>query len=111
MVNYLNGYLTGKGIRPIGLNTYYFWERIGLPGQDKGRAYPHPYVYRLLSIVLGISISAIIGYFTLDKNQLKRHSSDDIRDLCIGLSRQQKLHAVAILSQEVWQQHQEAGAN
>jgi hypothetical protein len=61
IVNYLNGYLVGLGLQKIALTTYYSWEKIGTSAElVKGKSYPHPIVYRLLLIPLGIT-----GYWLL----------------------------------------------
>lgn len=56
MVNYLNGYLASCGLSTVSLTTYYSWEKIGTSLEIiKGKSYPHPLVYRLLLIPLGIT--------------------------------------------------------
>jgi len=57
IVKYINGYLICTGLRPIGVQTYYAWERIGTP-REASKAYPHPAIYKILLIPLDIT-----GYF------------------------------------------------
>ena len=65
IVNYLNGYLVGLGLQKIALTTYYSWEKIGTSAElIKGKSYPHPLVYRLILIPLGIT-----GYWLLVGDQ------------------------------------------
>mgnify|MGYP000563134658 CR=1 FL=1 len=91
MVNYLNGYLIGKGVKPVGLKTYYFWEKIGSARHDEnGRSYPHPCVYRLLSIILGTSIPAILGSGLPVSNNASESDSHEIQRLFAAMTRQQQ---------------------
>lgn len=56
MCNYLNGYLVSAGYPAVALNTYYSWEYIGSAREVlHGRSLPHPLVYKLLTIPLGIT--------------------------------------------------------
>lgn len=55
MVDFLNGYFVSAGGRPIGVQTYYSWERIGTPREVSGKAYPHPSIYKLILIPLGVT--------------------------------------------------------
>lgn len=55
VVNYLNGYLVPRGLKPVGLSTYYSWEKIGTDQEMKGKGYPHPVVYKLLLIIFDIT--------------------------------------------------------
>lgn len=65
IVNYLNGYLVGLGLQKIPLTTYYSWEKIGTSAElVKGKSYPHPLVYKLILIPLGIT-----GYWLLVGDQ------------------------------------------
>lgn len=65
MVNYLNGYLAGCGLAEVALTTYYSWEKIGTHAElIKGKSYPHPIVYKLLLIPLGVT-----GYWLLNGDQ------------------------------------------
>lgn len=55
MVRFLNGYLVSAGMKPVGIQTYYSWERIGTPRERPGKSYPHPLIYKLVLIPLGVT--------------------------------------------------------
>ena len=56
MVNFLNGYMVSAGYPELSLNTWYSWEKIGTPQENKrGRRWPHMREIKLMLIPLGIT--------------------------------------------------------
>ena len=52
----LNGYLQAQGLKPVNINTFLSWERIGTPKElVSGKSYPHPITYTMLGNVYGVT--------------------------------------------------------
>lgn len=61
MCGFINGYMCSLGYQPVTVKTYYSWEYIGTSREEmKGRSWPHPMVYRLISLALGITLYWLI---------------------------------------------------
>ncbi len=85
-VKAVNSIIVSKyGLKPININTYYAWEKIGIEGEVRnGKSMPHPRVLAYLSQRLKISLSWIfyscesqdLGFDAHNSGKVKEDSSD-----------------------------------
>ncbi len=65
----LNGYLQAQNLKPVNINTFMSWERIGTPKEIvSGKSYPHPSVYPALGNIYGVT-----GYWLFIGGDMERY--------------------------------------
>ena len=65
----LNGYLQSQDLKPVNINTFMSWERIGTPKElVSGKSYPHPAAYNMLGDLYGVT-----GYWLFLGGDVERY--------------------------------------
>lgn len=102
MVDYINGYMIPQDYPPLSLNTYYSWEKIGTPNENKrGRRWPHVMELKIILIPLGVT-----GYWLFNGDmdgRIVRDRADlpELKNINYGLEQTIAIQAAEPLMTEI----------